>query len=187
MEALYTQAAQTVVAQLTQSAGSGTGANLVTPTLAPQSSEVPALPTATATLIPSSPTPVPPSPTPVPPSPTPFPPSPTPEPCNRASFIEDVTVEDGTAFNPGATFTKTWRLRNDGICNWNTNYRLVFVDGKAMSAADSYPLPGRVRPGEIIDLSVTLQAPGKSGSYRRLRSPHGELFSIGQSADRPLG
>ena len=31
-----------------------------------------------------------------------------------AGFIADVTVPDGTAFSPGATFTKTWRLKNIG-------------------------------------------------------------------------
>jgi len=31
-----------------------------------------------------------------------------------AQFIADVTEPDGTRYDPGATFTKTWRLRNIG-------------------------------------------------------------------------
>src|SRR5512135_92899 len=34
--------------------------------------------------------------------------------CDAASFVTDVTVPDGTAFNAGDAFTKTWRLKNVG-------------------------------------------------------------------------
>jgi len=43
---------------------------------------------------------------------------PPPAGCDRAQFISDVTVPDGTTFAPGATFTKTWRLKNSGTCTW---------------------------------------------------------------------
>jgi len=48
------------------------------------------------------------------------------KPCDRAEFVDDVTVEDGTVFKPGETFTKTWRLKNTGSCTWTTSYRVVF-------------------------------------------------------------
>ena len=31
---------------------------------------------------------------------------------DRAQFLADVTVPDGTRFDPGQAFTKTWKLRN---------------------------------------------------------------------------
>jgi len=34
--------------------------------------------------------------------------------CDWAQFISDVTVPDGTKYEPGATFKKTWRLKNIG-------------------------------------------------------------------------
>src|SRR5512135_3467629 len=49
--------------------------------------------------------------------------------CDRAQFIADVTVPDGTRFSPGAAFTKTWRLKNVGTCTWSTSYTLVFSSG----------------------------------------------------------
>ncbi len=45
---------------------------------------------------------------------------------DRAQFVADVTVPDGTRYDPGATFTKTWRLRNAGTCTWTTSYTMVF-------------------------------------------------------------
>lgn len=181
-DVLYTQAAQTVVAQLTQAVIDRTATSTppgLIPTTGAQVSETP---TETATQFP-------PSPTPVPPSPTPLPPTPTPVPCNRAAFIADITIEDGTPFGPDARFTKIWRLRNDGACIWNSSYSLVFVDGKAMTGSNGFPLPGNVRPGETVDVAVDLQAPGASGTYRSdwmLRSPEGVLFGIGEKADRPF-
>ena len=37
---------------------------------------------------------------------------------DAATFVSDVTVPDGTSFNPGDTFTKTWRLSNSGSTTW---------------------------------------------------------------------
>ena len=31
--------------------------------------------------------------------------------CDNATFVSDVNVPDGTEFQPGASFTKTWRLQ----------------------------------------------------------------------------
>ena len=63
----------------------------------------------------------PPTPTPGTVTPTPIPPAS----CDRAQFIADVTVPDGTNFVPGATFTKTWRLRNVGTLHLD---HLLYVD-----------------------------------------------------------
>ena len=39
--------------------------------------------------------------------------------CDWAQFITDVTVPDGAKYEPGATFKKTWRLKNIGTCTWD--------------------------------------------------------------------
>jgi len=44
--------------------------------------------------------------------------TPTSLPCDLAKFIDDVTVPDDTSYTPGATFTKTWRIKNEGSCTW---------------------------------------------------------------------
>ena len=102
--------------------------------------------------------------------------------CNRAWFLGDVTVPDGTVYAPGETFTKTWKLRNVGDCTWTTDYSLVFSTGDQMGGPVSINLPASVGPREEIDLSVDLVAPAIPGSYRGnwlLKNATGELFGIG--------
>ncbi|MCK4489053.1 MAG: hypothetical protein KAU23_02275, partial [Anaerolineales bacterium] len=97
-----------------------------------------------------------PSDTPEPDTPTP---SNTPIPCNLAKFISDVTVPDGTIFEPGETFTKTWRLKNVGSCAWTSGYDIVFSGGDAMDAPASVQLTaGTVNPGQNVDVSVDMTA-----------------------------
>ncbi len=124
-----------------------------------------------------------PSDTPEPDTPTP---SNTPIPCNLAKFISDVTVPDGTIFEPGETFTKTWRLKNVGSCAWTSGYDIVFSGGDAMDAPASVQLTaGTVNPGQNVDVSVDMTAPAAEGTYRgnwRLREPGDELFGIENSS-----
>lgn len=109
--------------------------------------------------------------------------------CDRADFVEDVTVPDNTRLSPGADFVKTWRLRNAGTCSWTQDYSLVFLNGDAMNAPPSVPLTSQpVAPGETVDVSVNMQAPGESGSYRgewQLRNAAGEVFGVGEN-DRAI-
>jgi hypothetical protein len=120
--------------------------------------------------------------------PTPIPPSPTniPVPCDRATFVKDVTYPDDTEVATGATFVKTWRLKNNGTCTWNSGYSLVFKTGDSMNAPSSQQLTsGVVAPGEEIDVSVTLVAPTAVRTYKgnfQLRNPSGSDFGIGVDA-----
>jgi hypothetical protein len=66
--------------------------------------------------------------------------------CDWAQFIADVTVPDGTTYAPGATFRKTWRLRNIGTCTWTTSYSLVFDSGAQMGAPAAVNFPSNVAP-----------------------------------------
>ncbi|HEY76599.1 MAG TPA: hypothetical protein G4O00_10535 [Thermoflexia bacterium] len=106
-------------------------------------------------------------------APTPTP-TPTPAPltaaeaiCLRAAFVTDVTVPDGTQFDNGEVFTKTWRLRNNGSCDWPENTTLVFINGAQMGGPESVEV-GAVEAGETVDISVSLVAPQESGRYTGL-------------------
>lgn len=104
--------------------------------------------------------------------------SPTPV-CDQAQFVRDVTIPDGSVFTPGATFTKTWRLRNAGTCTWS-GYSLVFDSGDSMAGTSPTPI-GTVSPGQEVDISVNLTAPATSGSYRghwRIRNSSGVLIPV---------
>ena len=180
-EALYTQAAQTVVAQLTQLA-------TALPTETPPSQTTEATPTATATLAPSDTPTSTATHTPLPPTTTPLPPTatPTPLPCDWAGFVEDVTVKDGTVFTPGSVFTKVWRLKNRGTCTWTGEYDLVFLEGERMDGPRAQALPGVVRPGETVDVAVELVAPDEEGRHRGywlLRDSAGREYGIGEGGE----
>ncbi|MFV1949050.1 MAG: NBR1-Ig-like domain-containing protein [Anaerolineales bacterium] len=125
-----------------------------------------------------------------PPTSTPQPdtqtPSETPIPCNLGRFVTDITIPDGTVFEPGEVFTKTWRLRNVGSCAWTSGYDIVFSGGDAMNGASPVQVTaGTVNPGQSVDISVDLTAPGSAGTYRgnwQLRDPSDVIFGIENSS-----
>ena len=99
--------------------------------------------------------------------------------CNIMQFITDVTYPDGTIVTPGSGFTKTWRLKNVGTCTWTPSYAAVFSSGNSMNGPSTQALVGNVNPGQTVDLSVNLTAPGSPGDYTgnwRLRDGSGVLF-----------
>jgi hypothetical protein len=84
--------------------------------------------------------------------------------CLWATFISE-TIPDGTNFSPGEHFTKTWTLRNDGYCDWNTDYQIAFKSGDQMSGPDAQDITKETDPDEKITISVDLVAPSDEGTY----------------------
>jgi hypothetical protein len=121
--------------------------------------------------------------------PTAIVPTTTPVPgCDRAQFVTDVTVPDGTTFAPNAPFSKTWRLKNTGYCTWTTAYSLVFVSGDRMGGVTTL-IPQSAVPGQTVDVGINFNAPSLAGSYRgywQLKNASGDLFGIGTNADQPF-
>jgi photosystem II stability/assembly factor-like uncharacterized protein len=125
------------------------------------------------------------------PTATPFstPPPLTPTSCNKAAFVADVTVRDGTLFAPGAAFTKAWRLKNAGSCTWTKDYALVFYEGEQMGAPTLVNLPSTVAPGQTVDIVINAVAPSTPGPHRGdwiLRNPSGALFGMGANGANPI-
>jgi hypothetical protein len=109
--------------------------------------------------------------------------------CDKAQFIADVTVPDGTVMAPGATFKKVWRLKNIGTCTWTTGYSLVFFNGEKMGGPTTAPFPTAIIPGQSIDLTINLTAPTASGTFRgnwKLANASNQQFGIGASANNPF-
>jgi hypothetical protein len=145
------------------------------------------LPTIEVTTLPNqSPTPLPPTATSTPLPTATLPPTPTSATCtNLAKFVDDVTVPDDSEMLPGQEFIKTWRLQNVGTCTWTNQYSLVFVDGDQMNGTTPLPLTTSVSPDSTVDVSVTLRAPGTTGTYRgdwKLRNSSGVIFGLGKNA-----
>jgi hypothetical protein len=116
-------------------------------------------------------------------------PSATSAPCDRAEFVSDVTIPDGTDFDPGESFTKTWRIKNTGSCTWSNSYRVVFDSGNALGAPASFNLPSSVAPGSTIDLSVSMKAPDSTSaksyeSYWKLQNASGVTFGLGADGSK---
>ena len=187
--ALYTAAAQTVAAQLTQAVGGQPPAGDGTPVPSqPVNTTQPpaATPTqpAPATAAPTN-SPLPPTATP-PPTATSIPPTatPVPIPCDRAAFVKDLSYPDNAEVAAGTTFEKKWRLKNNGSCTWTSGYALVFDHGDAMGGPASQQLTTQtVAPGQEIDVAVSLKAPSATGSYQgfwKLRNNAGVIFGLGQ-------
>ena len=99
--------------------------------------------------------------------------------CDLALFVKDVSIPDGTEFEPNDTFTKTWQLKNIGTCTWS-GYTLVFDSGDSMGGPASTPISS-VAPGQEVNLSVDLKAPASDGSYRgywRIKNSAGVLIPV---------
>ncbi|MCJ7714934.1 MAG: NBR1-Ig-like domain-containing protein [Anaerolineales bacterium] len=107
----------------------------------------------------------------------------TPVPCDQVRFIKDVTIPDDMDLKPGEIFTKTWRLQNAGSCPWTIGYLLYFESGDALGGPASQELTSKtIQPGDTVDVSVDLVAPGETGTYQgfwKIRNVKGEGFGVG--------
>jgi hypothetical protein len=85
--------------------------------------------------------------------------------CDNAVYVNDVTIPDNTIMSPGQTFIKTWLIQNNGTCTWDTNYKFAFASGDIMSGV-STAMTQSVAPGQQIEISVNLTAPTQPGTYK---------------------
>jgi hypothetical protein len=97
---------------------------------------------------------------------------------DHLTYVEDVTIPDGTTVQPGAVLDKRWKVRNSGTCNWDGRYRLKLFDGPQLEA----PLEGALYPargGAEALLRLEFVAPSDAGSYRsawQAVGPQGQPF-----------
>ena len=171
---IYTAAAQTADARLTELVALTPSVTPVPPTATPDPAQTAAAQTAAAmltqvallTLTPPAAL----SPT-VPPVSTG---------ADVADYVADVTIPDGTDMAPGQTFVKTWRIQNNGSTTWTTDYDLVWVDGTQMGTVTEVALAMTVAPGAVVDISVNMTAPTALGSYTsywKMRNAAGTYFN----------
>ena len=85
--------------------------------------------------------------------------------CLIAGLVSE-TIPDGTIIAKGASFTKTWSIRNGGTCTWGTSYKMVFVSGDLLGAAsESVNLTQNVDSGMMTAVSIKMTAPNTDGWY----------------------
>jgi hypothetical protein len=162
--AISTAVAQTVIAQITETAAAVPPTPLASPTL----ESAPASPTVTVTLTVGALT------TPgIVGSPQGL--------CDDASYnlaTVDVTIKDQTQMTPGQEFLKTWKIKNTGACSWGAGYTVIFGYGEKMSGLPA-ALTTTVTPGQEVEVSVQFKAPAKAGEYKswwRMANARGSAF-----------
>ena len=173
-EAVYTEAAQTVAAELTKMASEDE--TLPSATLTPEadSTATPDQQVATATVEEE----------------VDYTPTQDSEPTQagnctlKADFVADITIPDDTALTPGEAFTKTWQIINSGSCTWGDGYTIFFVSGTDMGAGANLSLTNgiEVPQGTLINVSVELVAPTEAGEYRadfKFKDASGTFFGTG--------
>ncbi len=161
---LYTEAAGTVVAQLTETAAA----------IPPTATEV--IPTETLTPVPTQLQIV------LPTAAQEAQPAPT----ATASVVNPYQVEFVSAepspnqFTPGQAFTLTWCLKNIGTATWSGKYTFAFNNkGVQLANQSSYPINTVVAPGETLTISMPATAPADFGTYQTewvFSTPEGVKF-----------
>jgi hypothetical protein len=102
----------------------------------------------------------------------------TPTCTNTLTYLEDLSLPDGTIVKPGENLDKRWLVQNSGTCNWDERYRLKFISGAELSAPiDQALYPAR--SGTQATLRISFTAPSEPGTYQsawQAYDPQGQAF-----------
>jgi len=73
-----------------------------------------------------------------------------------STFIKDSTIGEGENIPPRTTFSKSWKIKNDGCSQWpNSHLYLKHVQGNKFGAPRYLKMPS-LRPGEEYEFSVEM-------------------------------
>ena len=100
--------------------------------------------------------------------------------CNDAKFISE-TVPDKTKIDAQKDFKKAWSMLNVGTCTWDEGYTFAFKSGERLSGNDVRITREAdfTAPGQSQAFVVTLKAPNKVGDfigYWQMRDDTGTWF-----------
>jgi len=105
-------------------------------------------------------------------------PSSTPTCTNSLTYLEDLSLPDGTIVRPGESLDKRWLVENSGTCNWGENYRFKFISGAELNAPIEQALYP-ARSGAKATLRTLFTAPSEAGIYQsawQAFDPRGQPF-----------
>ena len=100
--------------------------------------------------------------------------------CDDAKFVGE-TVPDKTKINGQQEFKKAWSMLNVGTCTWDEGYSLAFKSGERLSGNNVTISKEEdfTAPGESQAFVVTLKAPNQVGEfigYWQMRNDEGTWF-----------
>jgi hypothetical protein len=102
----------------------------------------------------------------------------TPECSDRLSYLEDLSIPDGTHVQPGQKLDKQWQVGNSGTCNWTVEYQLHLSAGPDLDTPKEQAL-FPARSGTQATIRILFTAPKEPGNYRsawQAYNPQGTAF-----------
>lgn len=104
-------------------------------------------------------------------------PSATPDCINSLTYLNDLTIPDGSQVPAGSSLDKRWKVYNSGTCNWDERYRVRLISGSALGAQEQALYPARGGTELIIQINFTSpQEPGTYQSAWQAYDPQGNPF-----------
>lgn len=81
--------------------------------------------------------------------------------CHYEAYLDYETIPYGKVMPFNHQFTKIWRIRNAGNCNWDTGFELMCIkECSSYGAPGSLALGNRIiKPGGQVEVRVDLRAP----------------------------
>lgn len=96
---------------------------------------------------------------------------------NYLSFLDDLTIPDGTKVTPGEVIVKRWQVANTGDCNWEEGYTIRLISGPDLGASPTQALyPARKGAWVPIEIIFTAPDPGNYTSMWQAHDPQGNPF-----------
>ncbi len=87
--------------------------------------------------------------------------------CNDSEFITDVNYPDGEVVQDKQLIAKVWRIKNTGTCTWDDGYSVRHVMGESMGAK-TWEIKTKdqfVKPGETVDIRIEMTTPATGGEH----------------------
>jgi hypothetical protein len=164
-DAIYTEAAQTIVAELTTTAASLPATETATAIPSETPSPMPS-PTAVAIILPPT-QPIAEQPTEVSSSAYPY----------KVEFVSSSPFPN--QFLPGQKFTLTWQFKNTGTANLSWKTKFYHSNGIQLADQSSYSIDTPIDPGGILTISMPATAPSQLGTHQSewvFQDPNGIIF-----------
>ena len=99
---------------------------------------------------------------------------------NDLSYIQDLTIPDGTKVLPNQSIDKQWLVSNSGTCNWDNRYNFKLISGDPLGAPPVQALYP-ARSGTQAKFRILFTAPQAAGAYQsswQAIAPDGIAFGI---------
>ncbi len=92
--------------------------------------------------------------------------------CNDATYLggNAIVTHDGTTVKGGDVFEASWKMLNSGTCKWDDGYSFAFKSGDQMQGESflfsKINSSSFTSPRQSITFTIQMQAPRLSGEYK---------------------